>query len=238
MEVHAPLGATGRAGRERDQRDVVGRRGDGRIRGVGRRAAQEVVGGVAAVRRDPQSGNLGLRQVVDGPYVAQRVPDQCYVTHHRQLVRPLLGQHGDGDPARLQHGQPAGREPGRGRAAQQDAVAGEDAEVAGEDVREAVDVGAELAVRPGRAGGGVEHRAARVGVVQEFGGAVQPIGVTELRQVEPKFWPVFGRREVVAREGVDVGRDVHGGAPLAVLGVVVGSRVERIVLVTTVNGAR
>ncbi len=216
VEVHAALRAAGGAGGERDQGDVVRGGVDRGERGAGRRTAQQVVGAVTAVRRDAQPGCLGLRQVVHGPDVAQRVPDLGDLAHRGQLVRALLGQHRDRDRARLQHGQPACGEPGGGGAAQQDPVARYDAQVTGEDMGDAVDAGAQLAVGPGGAVRGVEDGAGGVGVAEEFGGAVEPFGVVQLRQVEAQPGPLVRRRQMVAREGVDVGRDMHGGsfAPL------------------------
>jgi hypothetical protein len=155
VEVHTALGAAGGAGRERDEGDVVGGGGHGGVRlvgGSGVRPAtysvQEVVGGVAAVRRDPQPGDLRLREVVHGPDVAQRVPGLRDLAHGGQLVGALLGEHGDGDRARLQDGQPARGQPGRGGPAQQDTVAGHHAELGGQDVRDPVHSGAQIAVRP------------------------------------------------------------------------------------------
>ena len=53
---------------------------------------------------------------------------------------------------------------------------------------------------------------ARDHVVEQGGGAVEPLGVVELRQVEDQLGPLVGRREVVAAERVDVGRreQLHG----------------------------
>ncbi len=236
VEVHTALGAAGGAGGEGDQRHVVGRRPHGRVRRAGRRAVEQVVRGVTAVRRDPQVRDLGLGEVVDGPDVAQRVPDPGDLAHRAQFVRALLGQHRDRHGARLQHGQPAGREPRCGGAAQQHPVAGDDAEVTGEQVRDAVDPGAQLAVRPWLTGGGEEHGPVVGRSVEQFGGAVEPFGVAQLRQVETELGPVVRGWQMVAGEGVDVRRVpwIHTVRPLGV----VGSPLERIVLVTAVNGPR
>ncbi|CAM5596277.1 hypothetical protein SALBM311S_01543 [Streptomyces alboniger] len=219
VEVHTALRATRGAGGEGDQRDVVGRGPHGGVRLFGRPAAQQVVGGVTAVRRDPELRDLGLGEVVEGTDVAQGVPHLGDLAHRAQLVRALLGQHGDGDRAGLQYRQPAGGQPGGGGAAQQDTVAGDDPEVAGEGVREAVDAGAEVAVRPGPAGGRVEHRSVRGRPGEKVGGTVQTSGVVQLRQVEAELRPLVGGREMVAREGVDVGRGVHGGSPPCLVGI-------------------
>ncbi len=236
VEVHAALGPAGGAGGEGDQGHVVGRGRDGLERGPGCRAVEEVVRRVPAVGRDPQVRDLGLGEVVDGADVAQRVPHPGDLAHGAQLVRTLLGEHGDRDGARLQHGQPAGREPRCGGAAQQHPVAGDDAEFAGEQVRDAVHPGAQVAVRPRLAGGGEERRAVVGRAAEQFGGAVEPFGVAQLRQVETELGPLGRRWQLVAGEGVDVGRApwIHTVRPLGV----VGSPLERIVLMTTVNGPR
>ncbi len=224
VEVHTAFGAAGGAGGEGDQRDVVGGRVDRRerlVRGA-RDAQQQVVGRVPAVRRDPQPRDLRLRQVVDRPYVAQRVGDVGDGAHGGQLVRALLGEHRDGDPARLQDRQPARGEPGCGGPAQQHPVAGHDAQFGGQDVGDPVHPGEEVPVRPRIAGRRAEGRALRWLAAEEFGGAVQPFGVVQLGQVEGEFGPLLRGREVVAGEGVDVGRGrrlqgvaVHGGSPLS-----------------------
>lgn len=225
VEVHTALGPSGGPGGEGDERDVVAGGVDGRVRRVGGRAAQQVVGGVAAVRRDAQVGYLGLGEVVHGADVAQRVPHLGDLAHGPQLVRALLGQHGDGDRARLQHRQPAGGQPRCGRAAQQHPVAGNDAEVIGEHMGEPVHPGPQCAVRPCVAGRGVEHRPVVVGAVEQFGRGVEPFGVVQPRQVETELGPLVGRWQVLAGEGVDVGGSVqtgHGGSPPCLVGCLTG----------------
>ena len=108
------------------------------------------------------------------------------LAHRGQLVRPLLGQHGHRDRARLHHGQPAGREPGRGRAAQQDPVAGDDAQVARSGRARSRSTRARSSpyvqdVAGGRCGRRGGRRRAFDGAVQQFGAAVQPVGVAQLR---------------------------------------------------------
>ncbi len=204
MEVRAALRLPGRAGGEGDQGDVVGG-GRHRVeRPVGRGTVQQVVTGAAAEGGDAQVRDLGLHEVVEGAHVAQGVPDLGERADGGQLVRPLLGQHGDGDRARLQHGQPAGGQPGSGGPAQQHPVAGHHAEVRGEQMGQPVHPGAQLAVRPDPAVGRAERGPVARPAVQQFGGAVQPLGVAQLRQVEAELGPLVRRREMVAGEGVDV----------------------------------
>lgn len=265
VEVHTALGTAGGAGGEGDQRDVVGGRVDRRerlVRGA-RDAQQQVVGRVPAVRRDPQPRDLRLRQVVDRPYVAQRVGDVGDGAHGGQLVRALLGEHRDGDPARLQDRQPARGEPGCGGPAQQHPVAGHDAQFGGQDVGDPVHPGEEVPVRPHVAGRRAEGWALRWLAAEEFGGAVQPFGVVQLGQVEGEFGPLLGggrwSRAKVSTWAEVVGSRVSPSmevrplswwarsAQLVALGVlgaqlsVLSARVshkERIVLVTTVNVSR
>ncbi len=260
VEVHTALRTARGARGEGDQRHVVGRRVHGCERLLGGGKAQQVVGGAAAVGGDVQPGDAGVHQVVERARVAQGVPDPGDLAHRAQFVRTLLGEHGDGDRTRLEHRQPAGGQPRGGGAAQQDAVAGDHAEPGGEHMRDPVHAGAELAVRPHPAVRRAEGGALGCGAGEQFRGGVESFGVVQLRQVEAEFGPLVPRRQVVAGEGVAVGGAggartgqgalpvgtgpggrgargvpvVQGGSPL----VVVGSRIERIVLVTTVNGPR
>ena len=100
--------------------------------------------------------------------------------------------------------------------AQQDAIAGHDPHVAHEHVGDAVGRGEEVGVRPARAAGGVD--AGRVAAafghapVEELGRAIELRGERELRQVEKVFGLLFARRQVVARERVDM-RCTHHDPP-------------------------
>lgn len=224
VEVHAALGAPGRARRERDQGDVVGGGRHGLVRlGQPGDAPEEVVGPLAAERRDAQPGHLGLHQVVHGPGVAQRVRDPGDGADRRQLLRPRLREHGDGDRACLHHGQPTGREPRRGGAAQQHPVPRPYAQLTAEQMRDPVDAAQQLPVCPhlpvARAERGTVGAEPFDGAVEQLGPAVQLLRIAQFGEVEDEVGPEFGRREVVAREGVDVGRRVlwrsvcHGRAP-------------------------
>lgn len=209
VEMHAALGPSGGSRGERDQRHVVGggvHRVEGLVGSAGD-AQQQIVGRVTAVRRHPQPGDLRLDQVVDRADVAQGMGHPGDPAHGAEFVRPLLGEHRDGDRARLQHRQPAGGQPRGGRAAQQHPVARDDAQFTGEHMGDAVDPGAQLSVRPRGAGRGAERRALGAGVREEFDGAVQPVGVAQPGKLEAELGPLFGGREMVAREGVDVGRE-------------------------------
>ncbi len=225
VEVHAALGPPGGAGRERDQRHVVGGRVDGPVRCAGRRArrrtAAQVVRRVSAERRDREARDVRPGEVVDGPDVAQRVPHPGGLADRAQLVRALLGEHRDRHRARLQHRQPARGQPRGGGAAQQHPVARDDTEVAGQHVRDPVDALAEPAVGPGVPGHGAEGGAVVGRAGEQLGGAVQPGRVAQPGQLEEELRPLLGGRQVVAREGVDMGGAVrvrvarigHGGSP-------------------------
>lgn len=222
MEVHAALGASGRARGEGDQRHVVGgglHRREGLRMPLGQ--AQQVVRVRAAVRGDPQTRHPRLHQVVHDLRVAQGVAHPGHRADRGQLLRTLLGQDGDGHRARLHHRQPARGEPGAGRAAQEHPVAGDHAEVAGEDVREPVHAGVQLPVRPHRAvraaEGGPVGAQPGDGGVEQLHAAVEPVGVGQGGEFEEEPRPGVRGRQVVAREGVSVsGRlELQGGfAPL------------------------
>ncbi len=262
VEVHAALGPPGGPRGEGDQGDVVcGGRDGGERRVVAIGQSQQVVRGAAPVGGDPQPRHLGLHQVVQHVRMAQGVPDLGHRAHRRQLLRALLGQHGDGDRARLHDREPARGEPGAGGPAQEHPVAGYDAEVGGEDVGEAVHAVAQPAVRPHLAGAVAEGRAVGAtvpepgdGGVEQLGTAVQPVRIGQFGQIEEELRPGVRGWQVVAGEGVGVsGRlEVQGGfAPLAAVRSGVGPAVrsflpatagrytlERIVMVTAVNRTR
>jgi hypothetical protein len=42
--------------------------------------------------------------------------------------------------------------------------------------------------------------------IEQLGGAVQALCIPQLRQIEAELWPERARRQVVAREGVDMSR--------------------------------
>ena len=189
-----PLGRPVVPGGEGDQRDVVG---GGRHRPVAaraRRAASRSRSSGAsppyAVIRSP--GTSALTRSSTRPDVAQRVADPGDGADRGELLRPLLGQYGHGDRARLHHGEPAGGEPGGGGAAQQDPVAGDDAQVGGQDMGDPVDPVPQLPVasRPRRRRlrkAGRSRAEAVDGAVEQLGPAVQPVGVAQLGQVEDQL---------------------------------------------------
>ncbi len=91
---------------------------------------------------------------------------------------------GDGDPAGLQGAEPRGDEPGVVGAAQQDAVAGPEAEVLGEDLGDLVGTVLQFAVGPALGRGeqaGTVGAVLRDGFVEQASGAVEAVRVVQLR---------------------------------------------------------
>lgn len=226
VEVRTALRASRGAGGEGDQRHVVGRRGH-RLERVGLSGREPQHVGLTAAAEQPgaQPRYGSAFQFPGHARVAQRVADPRDTADGAQLVRALGRQDGDRDGPGLHHRQPAGGQLRGGGAAQQDAVAGDDAQLAGEHVRQPVDGGAQFAVRPGAPGGGAAGRVPRLragrghaagveggtvraqpsdGTIQQLGTAVEARGVLERRIVQQEPWPLFGRGQVVAGEGVEV----------------------------------
>jgi hypothetical protein len=114
----------------------------------------------------------------------------------------------DGDRAGLDHAEPAGREHRVVRRAQQHAVAGHHAHVFRQHLRDAVGAVLQLAPSPrdaGRADADALAAALRDRLVEQFGGAVQLRRQLELGPLEQELGLQLARRQVVAREGIDMG---------------------------------
>ena len=205
VEVHRRLRPTGCARREGEQGNVVGGRRD-------------VVEPVRLVRH--QHGETGVTAVLDRVDVEvlggvqESMVDQGGVepgdfVDGREFAGAEQGHRRDHHGARLQRPEPARREPGVVGAAQQDPVAGHDPEVLDQDMGDPVRGSQQVAVRPGGGAGEVQARAVGAvpldDVVQQCGGAVEPIRVAELGQLEGQLRPLCGRWQVVATEGVDMG---------------------------------
>jgi len=136
------------------------------------------------------------------------------------------------DAARLHDGEPAGGQHGVVRRAQQHTVARHQAHVPDQHVGDAVGALLQVGIGPGHAGRpDADAPAASLGhvAVEQFGGAVQALGKPELGQFEQEHRLLFGRRQVVAGEGVQMrgghvvssvktnrpGLDRHGSASRA-----------------------
>lgn len=211
VEMHTALGLPGGPRGERDQRDLVGGRVDRPVRaGAGVRGRQpgQVPGVLAAVQRGPQPLHVRLGQIRGRPRVAQRVAHPGEGADGGQLARPGLRQDGHGDRARLHDGEPAGGQPRCGGPAQQHPVAGHHAQIAGQDVRDAVDGLPQLPVAPDAPVARVQRGA--VGpplldrAVEQLMTAVEPIGVLRPGRAEEEPWPLVRWWQVVARERVGV----------------------------------
>ena len=126
-------------------------------------------------------------QLVDEPVVADRQVRLGQFDGGDQLGRPKQRHGQDGDTAGLEHPEPGRDQPGVVRGAKQNAVSGQQAELAGEQVRHLVGPVVQLAVAPfGRRG----DQAAAVRaetldrVVDQPMRTVEPVWILELRPVE------------------------------------------------------
>ena len=216
MEMHRAFGLARGPGSESDQSHVL--RGRVRVREAvqlpcGERF--ERIGRVVAPVRhgfqDRTRGQGGLQLGVQAP-VAQRMRDPRLQDDLGQLLRTQKRHSRHRDSARLHHREPACGHPGAVRAAKQNAIARREAHVLGQHAGDAVGLleqlcRAELTFR--KAQGDAPRPAALRRPVEQLGRAIQTAGITQLRQIEDQLRPLRARRQIVAREGVDV-RGAHG----------------------------
>ena len=233
VEVHGALGLACRAGGEAQQGYVVAPGPHGvEAYGLVERNAVElgvVVGGAVEVDDLLQvAAVLGAgHQLVGDAAVAQGERNLGLVDDLGELAGAQQRHGVDGDRAGLRDRQPR-RHHGRVVARPQEhAVAGLHAEILHQRVRQPVRpvgqllVGAAAAVADQR---GVVAEALLDHAVGQLHGGVEVLGILELGPVEQEVGPLLGRREVVAREGVDVGGGAQGGGAL---GCGVRGRAER-----------
>ena len=204
MHVHGALGDARRARGKADQANVVGRRIACAKGGcVGRHVPFQFGVGGAKAQHGRQAG-----QAVEFPAQALRAQhgvDLGLGENGRQLARAQQRHGGHGDAAGLQHGQQAGGHHGRIRAAQQHAVAGDQAQVGAQHVGDAVDVPRQLGVAPALAiGKDGDALAAAIGHgrIEQGGDAVETRRIIQLGQVKAQLWPERARRQVRARKVV------------------------------------
>jgi hypothetical protein len=157
-------------------------------------------------------------QFVGEPRVAQRVRDLRLPDDVGELLRAQQRHRADRDRARFHHGEPARGHPRRIRSAQQNAVARDDMQVVDEDVRDAIGVREQVRVRPFDASRRDDRAAvppsALDRAVEELRRAVHPRRMAQFGQVEQELRPLLARRQVVARERIDVCGVRHRGPPL------------------------
>ena len=118
----------------------------------------------------------------------------------------------DHDSPDARHGQPRGVQHHRVAGTEQDAVAGLDPHVAREHGAQSIDQVLEPAIAPvalGRADGERVRVQSRM-PVEKLDGTVEERRIPELRKLEQELRPLRDRRQMVAYEGVDVRRGVHG----------------------------
>ena len=203
VEVDAALGDAGGAAGEGDQRGVVLRGVDGRQRFERGGAGLEFAVAIVAVIFDEVLDEMGLldrlAEVADEAAVDDRVADFGAVDHGGDLARAEQRHGRDDHPAGLEHAEPRREQGVAVGAAQQDAVAGDEAVLVDQQPRDAAGERVELGVGP--AAVVVDHRQ-RVGraALEQFGGGVEALGIIE--QVEAR--ELVGRGQAVADEGVAV----------------------------------
>ena len=185
-------------------------------RRLGGGAPFDPVGGVGReVRHRRQRRAGGAREVEfrGEPRIAQRVRDPRLGDDVDQLPRAQQRHRRDGDRAGLHHREPARGHRRRVRPAQQHAVAGNDAEVVDQHARDPARPGVEFGVGPAHALRR-EHREALAAALahralEQLGRDVEPLGVPEPGRSNMQLRPLVARRQVVAREAVDVRTGRH-----------------------------
>ena len=216
VEVHRRLGPAGGPRGERDHRHVVG---GGRHRAERARLPggplDQVVVGVAAVADDPQPRHARGGQLGGETVIAERQVHPGDAADRGQFAGPQQGHRGDHDPARLDHAQPAGRQPGVVRAAQQHPVPGHHAQLIGEHPGHLVGAAQQVAVAPGlalRQQARPVRAAGRHRLVEQRLGAIEPVRVVQVRQRELQVGQQVSRRQAVPAERVNVRgwRELHG----------------------------
>ena len=211
VEMHAPLGRAGGAGGEGDDRDIVARGGD--IVEVGRHAGHRAVerGAASAVVIDhplqPRGAGQGLLHLRVEAQVAQRVPHLRPVADVLQLAGAQQRHGRHRHRPRLEHREPAGDEHRVVRPAQQDPLAGLDAELAGQQVGDAVGRLPQARIAPGLAIDDVAGTLAASALdprIEELGGGVHARRIGgELRHCgRVHRRPLLAWRQVVARKAV------------------------------------
>ncbi len=220
MEVHRPLGLPRGARRERDQRDVVRRRAHGVE--VARLLSHRGLETVARIGLEAHHAleHRGLRrrllELAGDTLVGERHRHLRLVDDELELARAEEGHRRHHHAPRLEHGEPARREHRRVRAAQEHAVPRHDPQLVNEHVGDPVRLLRELGVRPAPARKADCHALAaslaHVPVEQRVH-AVELLGVRQLGEHAVVHGrPELARREMVAREAVDVGGS-HQDAP-------------------------
>ena len=158
---------------------------------------------------------------VDEPRIAQCGRDLGLVDDLLELLRAQERHGRHDDESGLERREPDDRHVQGVRAAQQDAVARHEAHLVHEHMRRAVHALAQFAV--GRDLG----RAVFVGPdcgplaepafvdhpVEQFGRAIEARRIPDIGVVEQELRPLFGRRQVVAGERIDVSRGLHERPP-------------------------
>ena len=211
MEMHRALRLARRARGERDQADV-GRR---RVRRLevrafaGAQRLQRVRAAVAPCNDPLQSRRERPRalQFLREPVVAERQRDLRLVKGISDFSRAQQRHGGDDNAAGFQHRQIDGGHRHSVGGAQQHPIAGLQPELVGEDIADAIHPRLQLAI--GKAfidADDAETVALSLSdpAVEQRGDAIQPLGIAELLAGENQVGPLIARRQVVARETVQM----------------------------------
>ena len=230
MEMHRGLRLAGCAGGEAEQRDVVaaGRHGLEFHRLVERDAVQFGIVVRRAVERDDLLQELAVLgagdQLVGDARVGQRQCDLGLVDDLRQFAGAQHRHGVDDDGAGLGGGEPGGDQSRIVAGADEHTVARLDAVVLDQRMRQPVRPVGELLVGAPAAIADQRRVVAETlldHAVGELDTGVEALGVLEFRTIEQNVRPLIGRRQVVAREGVDmrgrteVDRSAHADAPIS-----------------------
>ena len=165
-------------------------------------------------RRERRAVRAGGLELASEPHVAQRVRDLRLGHDVGELLGAQQRHRAHRDAAGLHHREPARGEHRRVRRAQQHAVARNETEILDQHVGDAVGAIEQVGVGPAHAGRPRRSRCGRPSRARSRGRAAPSAqfsrsGYRELRQLENEFGPGSARRQVVARERVDVRRVAH-----------------------------
>src|SRR6266478_5219128 len=212
VEVHGALGLAGRARGESDEADIVARRVARRKAFISRPCHQRLqrVGRAAApIDHALEIGRerVGFVHLLRQAVIAERKADLGLADRIGDLLRAQQRHGRDHDATGFDDREIGGDHHRAVRSAQQHAVAGHHPEHAREHVGDAVHPLRELRVAQRivwRDQAGCIAATLRNPAVEQFDHAIHPIGIVQFRQLEAEIRPLRARRQVIAREGIDM----------------------------------
>ena len=174
-------------------------------------APHEIVARGAAHRHDGlerRRGRLRLLELVEEAVIAQSERHLGLAAHEGELLGPQERHRGDGDAAGLHHREEGGGHQRVVRRAQQHPPSRHEAVIGREHIGDAVHERGEFRVAVAlveRAEAGRGAMALAEPGIHELGDAIQALRIAQLRQGEDEVRQLVRRRQMVARERVEMG---------------------------------